>query len=379
MTPDVFEELVKLVKEDLQKTDCKLTVHYIIKETTAVLWDKLCPIVLPEPTKEQFENIAIDFYERWNMPNCIGAVDGKHVSIQAPKHSGSERKRKKEKKEFSIVLLVTCDAKYCFSMVDIGSAGAKHNSTVFKESTYGKALLNDTLDIPPPKELPHCRIMCNHFVVASISFAQVYHATLSKTKFVCTAISLIIRYYNTPTATPLRFIMDMITQIAIASACDDDDLLDTTSSSDDEMEDIQIIRYSLNSRQCIENYFDVISKYNDVEFRTHFRFGRDGMTFLSDRFSSSSIYQDLLRTRYLRLNVTAYKSMLIFVWFASHKDGYRQIGDRFDLSISSVFEVITRVSLFLSGLAENVIRFPISQEKTDGRIFFSEVWISRHH
>ncbi|KAK9708388.1 hypothetical protein QE152_g27245 [Popillia japonica] len=50
--------------------------------------------------------------------------------------------------------------------------------------------------------------------------------------------------------------------------------------------------------------------------------------------------------------------MLIFVWFASHKDGYRQIADRFDLSISSVFEVITRVSSFLSGLAANVNRFP---------------------
>ncbi|KAI4456199.1 hypothetical protein MML48_8g00008264 [Holotrichia oblita] len=90
MTLDVFEELLKLVKENLQKTPSKKplspahrllitlhylaegcsmqklawyyrvgksTVHYIINEIAEVLWDKLCPIVLPEPTKEQFKKI----------------------------------------------------------------------------------------------------------------------------------------------------------------------------------------------------------------------------------------------------------------------------------------------------------------------------------
>lgn len=146
----------------------KSIAHYVIKETTSVLWEKLCPLVLPEPTREQFEEISMQFYERWDMPNCFGAVDGKHVSIQAPKHSGSDYFN--YKKGFSLVLLAVCDAKYCFTMVDIGAQGSSHDSTVFKESKFGKAILNGSLDIPLPKNLPNTNMMVNHFVVADQAF-----------------------------------------------------------------------------------------------------------------------------------------------------------------------------------------------------------------
>lgn len=67
----------------------KATAHVIIKEVCKVLWDKLKPTELPEPSKNNFEDIAKGFFERWNLPNCIGALDGKHINIIAPKNSGS--------------------------------------------------------------------------------------------------------------------------------------------------------------------------------------------------------------------------------------------------------------------------------------------------
>ncbi len=71
-------------------------VSNIIHETCGVLVSVLQPIYLPSPTKRSMKNVADGFWQRWNMPNCIGAVDGKHIMIQAPAHSGSEYSKYKK-------------------------------------------------------------------------------------------------------------------------------------------------------------------------------------------------------------------------------------------------------------------------------------------
>ncbi|KAG5868110.1 hypothetical protein JTB14_036113 [Gonioctena quinquepunctata] len=65
------------------------TVSVIIKETTKALREVLALIALEVLSTEEWEAIVKGFYERWNLPNCIGAEDGKHVNIQAPDRSGS--------------------------------------------------------------------------------------------------------------------------------------------------------------------------------------------------------------------------------------------------------------------------------------------------
>lgn len=44
---------------------------------------------LPDATTVDWEKKAEDFWERWDFPNCVGALDGKHVRIVAPDCSGS--------------------------------------------------------------------------------------------------------------------------------------------------------------------------------------------------------------------------------------------------------------------------------------------------
>ena len=65
------------------------TVWNIIHDVCCAIWGVLSPIHMPLPTEEQWKYTADDFYTKWNIPNCLGVIDGKHVNIQAPANSGS--------------------------------------------------------------------------------------------------------------------------------------------------------------------------------------------------------------------------------------------------------------------------------------------------
>ena len=41
-------------------------------------------------SEEQWRKIADGFHTRWQFPNCIGAIDGKHIVMQAVPGAGSE-------------------------------------------------------------------------------------------------------------------------------------------------------------------------------------------------------------------------------------------------------------------------------------------------
>lgn len=51
----------------------------IIRECLGAIYNSLKPMVLPKPCKETWLKVAKGFLKRWNVPNCCGALDGKHV------------------------------------------------------------------------------------------------------------------------------------------------------------------------------------------------------------------------------------------------------------------------------------------------------------
>jgi len=84
----------------------------MFRETCNVLWKALQPIYL-RTIRESMMQMSEDFFNRWQFPNCVGAIDGKHISIQCPANTGSQF-YSSYKKRISIILNAACDAKYRF-------------------------------------------------------------------------------------------------------------------------------------------------------------------------------------------------------------------------------------------------------------------------
>lgn len=118
----------------------RTTVHNIVKETYIAIWEALSETYLKQPTtSEEWEKIADDMLLKWNFPNCIGSLDGRHIAIECPGYSGSEYYNYKGC--YSVVLMAMCDAHYCFNMVDVESYGKDNDAHIFINSKMGQAFL----------------------------------------------------------------------------------------------------------------------------------------------------------------------------------------------------------------------------------------------
>lgn len=106
---------------------------------------------MSEPTKEKWYEISSIFQKNSKFPHCLGALDGKHIRLIQPEHSGSMYYNYKN--YFSLVLMALADANYCFVWVDIGAHGKNSDSGIFKNSSLYKKLTERSLDLPEPKAM----------------------------------------------------------------------------------------------------------------------------------------------------------------------------------------------------------------------------------
>ena len=195
MSPERFEDLFTLVGPFIAKKPCRLrnsiseaerlmvilsylgtghsqqshsflfhigksTISNLLRETCKAIWLALKEQYLNVPsTTSDWLRIAKEFEDEWNFPNCIGAIDGKHIMMDCPKNGASAYYNYKS--FHSIVLLPICDAKYCFTFADIGGFGSANDASVLSNSVFGQAFeqLPKELNLPSPsfhgdKDLP---------------------------------------------------------------------------------------------------------------------------------------------------------------------------------------------------------------------------------
>ena len=156
---------------------------------------------------EEWEGICREFYQRWNFPHCLGifkanwspgshdntclfllstgAIDGKHIVVQAPINSGLLYYNYKG--THSVVLLAVCDAQYTnilflpsskrFILIDLGQVGRFSDSEVLAHSAFGRALENGSLHFPVPKSLSGSSGQHLPFVIVGADVLLKMHST----------------------------------------------------------------------------------------------------------------------------------------------------------------------------------------------------------
>ena len=129
------------------------SVHRIVSETSLHIWQVLFEegFVRALKTPSKWVKIANEFERRWNFPNCFGAIDGKHIRMQAPPSSGSQFYNYKH--FHSIVLLAVVCANYTLTLVNIGDCGRHSDGGVFQNSEIGQHFLKNKLGFPEPRVL----------------------------------------------------------------------------------------------------------------------------------------------------------------------------------------------------------------------------------
>lgn len=110
----------------------KSSFHKSIKRTGSALC-KIMPDIIKWPSNAiQVNKTCRLFAERSQFQNILGAIDGSHIHITAPKHLHQAYFNRKG--FYSIVLLASCDATLAFNYVWTGNPGSTHDSTVLRQS-----------------------------------------------------------------------------------------------------------------------------------------------------------------------------------------------------------------------------------------------------
>ncbi|KAF5282319.1 hypothetical protein FQR65_LT14373 [Abscondita terminalis] len=151
LSKNVNSRLFVAAKE-LSQTDRKFIAFYrMSKESYLELTRMVTPLIekmntnMREcvPSEERvlitLRHIADRFELLWNLPNCLGALDGKHIRIEKHFHS--------------TVLLVCCDADDLFTMIESGFAGRSSDGGIFKAFAMNYWLIHGGFDIPLPSPL----------------------------------------------------------------------------------------------------------------------------------------------------------------------------------------------------------------------------------
>ena len=95
------------------------SLSVMVREVCHAICEEYVDEVMTAPSKpEELKQLADGFLNKWNFPNCVAAIDGKHIAIRKPASSGSLYYNYKG--FYSTILLAIVDSDYKFVWCDLG-------------------------------------------------------------------------------------------------------------------------------------------------------------------------------------------------------------------------------------------------------------------
>ena len=85
--------------------------------------------------------VVSEFKRKWGIPQCIGAIDGCHISAPVDNHTDYYN----HKGWYSMILQGVVDANYCFTDIYVGWPGSVHDARVFAHSPIYKQITEQEL------------------------------------------------------------------------------------------------------------------------------------------------------------------------------------------------------------------------------------------
>lgn len=137
------------------------------------VWNAMREECMPKPDENTWKTISEGFSKNNNFPNCVGAVDGKHVRILKPAGSGSDYYNYKH--FFSILLLAVADSNCRFTYVDVGAFGKEADPTVFEKSSLWQGIQKNTINIPESSSVVGIPIKMPYAFVGDEAFGLSKH------------------------------------------------------------------------------------------------------------------------------------------------------------------------------------------------------------
>lgn len=144
------------------------TASSIVKEVCEAIWFCLVESTIPKLCTKKWLEIAAGFEKNAKFPNCIGAIDGKHIRTKQPPNSGSMYYNYKN--YFSTVLFGMCDANFCFTYIEVGSYGKSSDAGIFKNSALFRKLTEGSLSVPPPRSFPNSNEPYPYVIIGDEAF-----------------------------------------------------------------------------------------------------------------------------------------------------------------------------------------------------------------